>query len=590
MNVDNIFSLITEGQKEYEKPITIEEGWDWGMKAHLRRSFLYLNSQFEDNNEDRKLRPNKNIVLPVLNVQYRTEGFDVKDIELYINNSDEYYKSLLIKKYHEKWAVANGLDTFIDEMTESYCTYGGTLVRKTNEARPEVIDLRNLAFCNQTNVLAYPFAIRHKYSASQLRKANKKWGQEAYGATIDIEGLIALTKKANDKEIEIFEVHGLMPKEWLGDADYNEEDSEDVNQVQIISFYQKEDGQKVGVILFRKREPELPFKFLSRDKVEGRALGRGGVEELFESQVWTNWNEIKITEMLNSASKTIHFSDDPTFKSRNNLGAVENNEVLSVQEGRRIQQIDTYPRNLQVFNDSLERWNQTAQTLGSASEALMGEAPTAGTPFKLYEAQQIEGKGMHKYRQGKLAVFMDEIYRDWILPHLGREIVKEQHFMAELSADEMMEIVDKVMIKKANEFKKKMILSLQDVDEELVVAYKDTIKQEFAKEGNKKFFEILAEEMKDIELSVMTNIAGKQKNLALLTDKVVNVLRQYLASPQIRQDPEMTKLLNIILESSGLSPIMFGMSAQAPQQQGGSAQPMEAMAQGAKQQTNQLAQ
>ena len=83
-------------------------------------------------------------------------------------------------------------------------------------------------------------------------------------------------------------------------------------------------------------------------------MGRGGVEELFESQVWTNWDEIKITEMLDSASKTIHFSDDPTFKSRNNLNNVKNNEVLSLQEGRKIQQLDTYPRNLQVFNDSVE--------------------------------------------------------------------------------------------------------------------------------------------------------------------------------------------------------------------------------------------
>ena len=51
----------------------------------------------------------------------------------------------------------------------------------------------------------------------------------------------------------------------------------------------------------------------------------------------------------------------------------------------------------------------------------------------------------------------------------------------------------------------------------------------------------------------------------MLTDKLVNVLRQYIATPQIRQDPEMAKLLNVILESSGLSPIMFGSSAAPPQ-------------------------
>ena len=63
--------------------------------------------------------------------------------------------------------------------------------------------------------------------------------------------------------------------------------------------------------------------------------------------------------------------------------------------------------------------------------------------------------------------------------------------------------------------------------------------------------------------------------------RLVNVLRQYIATPQIRQDPEMTKILNTILESSGLSPIMFGPASALPQpevqQGGGSTQPLQAL-------------
>ena len=580
-HVNNIYDLITNGEKDFTKPIEIEDGWSWNMKEHLRRSFLYLNSQFEDNNEDRTLRPNKNIVLPILNVQHRTEGFDVKDIVLYVDNPDEYYKSLLIKKFHHKWALQQGIDTFIDEMVESYCDYGGVLVKKTTKAKPEVINLRNLAFCDQSDILSHPFGIKHEYSASQLRKANSKWDKD------EIERLIALAKEAGDTKIDVYEVHGLMPKEWLNDNEPNEidEDEVDVPQIQVVAFYMDSEKHRQGITLFDNKEPVLPFKFLSRDNVEGRALGRGGVEELFESQVWTNWDEIKITEMLDAASKTIHFSDDPTIKTRNNLNNVDNGEIIDVQEGKTIQQIDTYPRNLQVFNDSVERWQSQAQIIGSASEGQLGESPSAGTPFKLFEAQQIEAQGMHKYRQGKLAVFMDEIYRDWILPYLGKEIVKEQSFMEELSSDEMEMVVDKVMLKKTNEFKKRMILGMQEIDEELIADFEAVVREDVIKQGNNRFFKILKDEMKDISLSVMTNIAGKQKNLALLTDKLVNVLRQYIATPQIRQDPEMTKLLNTILESSGLSPIMFGpapaAALQQPQQpqQGGGTQPLQDLSQ-----------
>lgn len=577
--METIFDYIKKEEVKYGKPVELADGWYWSMKQHLNRSYLYLNSQFEEDNDNRTLRPFKNIVTPILNIQYRTEGFDVKDIELYVDNKDEYFKSLLVRKFHNKWSLENGIDAFIDEMVESYCDYGGVLVRKTKNAQPEVIDLRTIAFCNQQDLLNNPFAIRHEFSFSQLREKAEdySWGSE--GSDIDIEDLIQLVKKQDKDTVEVYEIHGNLPVEWLNDEDIVEISKKDVQQIQVVAFYHDMDNNRQYVTLFRKRMPKLPFKFKKRDRRQNhnRALGVGGVEEIFEGQIWTNWNEVKITEMLDAASKTLYKTTDPTFKSRNNLNNAENNEVFILQEGKDVGQIDTFPRNLAVFNDSVERFWQHAQLVGAAPEALIGEAPTSGTPFKLYEAQQMEGKSLHKYRQGQLAEFMDEIYRDWILPHLGREICNEQKFMQELSADEMQTVVDAVVTKKSNEFKKRMILSMQDVDDELVALYENEVRQETLKKGTKWFFEILKDEMKNVELSVMTNIAGKQKNLALLTDKLVNVLRQYIATPQIRQDPEMTKLLNTILESSGLSPILYGGISPIQAQPSTATQPLQAV-------------
>ena len=480
--METIFDYIKNEETNYAKPVELVDGWFWNMKDHLRQSYLYINSQFYLDNDNRDLRPFKNIVLPILNIQFRTEGFDVKDIELYADNKDEYFKSLLIKKFHDKWALENKMDTFIDETVESYCMYGGVLVRKTKKARPEVIDLKSLAFCNQNDLLNYPFGILHEMSFSELRKEGKARGWGGEGADIDIETLIELIKKEDKDMAEIYEVHGNMPIEWLNDEEIIDESEMDVGQVQIIAFYRDQENHKQGVTLFKKEMPKLPFKFLKRDEIKNRALGRGGVEELFESQTWTNWNEVKIAEMLNSAAKTIFTSDDPTLKSRNNLNNVDNNEVISLQEGRALIQVDTFPRNLEKFNESVDRFFQHAQLLGSASDPLLGETPSSGTPFKLFEAQQIEGRGMHKYRQGKLAVFMDEIYRDWILPHLSSEIVKEQNFMQELSADEMQEVMDKILIKKTNEFKKKKILGMQEVNDDLLNDFQEQVRADRSEE------------------------------------------------------------------------------------------------------------
>jgi hypothetical protein len=569
----NIYDYIVTKKKEYENPIGIEleDGWNWSMKDHLKRSYLYLNSQFYEQNENRVLRPFKNIILPMMNIQYRLEGFDVKDIDLYVDSADEYHKSLLVRKFHTDWALSNSIDTFIDEMVESYCNYGGVLVRKrVKQAKPEVIDLRTIAFCDQVDFLSNPFAIRHEFSASQLRSENDKWGDAKAGADMDIETLISKSKKEGKSKIEIFEVHGVMPSEWLDGRETNDfSHTKDVCQMQIVSFYQDDNKDTKGVCLFKKQYTEINdfFKFFKRDNVSGRNLGRGGIEELFEPQQWTNQYEINIAEMLDGASKTLFSSDDPQFKAKNNLKDVKNMTVFALQANAKLGQIDTFPRNINLFNDAVDRFWQYTQTVSAGPDPLLGESPNSGTPFKLYEAQQIEGKGLHKYRQGKLATFMDEIYRDWILPHLAREICNEQKFMAELSAEEMEYVVDRVIVKKSNDFKKRMILSGQDINEELVSMYQDTVRKDFVKEGSKRFFEVLKDEFKDIPLKVMTNIVGKQKNLSLITDKLVNVIRQVLATPQILQDPNLLKLFNSILENSGLDPIMPSASQVAPAQQ-----------------------
>ena len=581
---ETIFDYIKEQEVAFQKTIQLEDGWDWCMKDHLRRSFLYKNSQFDEKNDDRTLRPNKNIILAILNIQYRTEGFDVKDIELYVDDPDEYYKSFLVKKFHNKWALENSIDTFIDDIVVSYSDYGGVLVRDTAENRPEVIDLRSLAFCNQTDILAYPFCIKHTFSPSQLREMDK-WGKTENGATIDLESLITLCK--DEKEIVVYELQGTLPSEWLNSVEAQgveaqEDEKKDTQQIQIVAYYKKQDKNEQGVTLFKHKEPKLPFKFLARDKIIGRALGRGGVEELFESQIWTNWNEIKITEMLEAASKIIELTDDPTLAAKHPSGLkdMDNLEFVQVQEGKKgVWQMDTHPRSLVVFNDAIERWQIHAQQLGAASEGLLGEAPSAGTPFKLYEAQNIEAKSMHRYRQGQIAVFMDEIYRDWLLPHIAKEIANDHNFLSELSADELQEIAENMGVKKWNQYASNKILNIEDVYPEEKQPMIEQGRQEFLKGGIKRFIKIFKNEIKK-PLGVFTNIAGKQKNLALLTDKLVNVLRQFIATPQIRQDPEMVKLMNVILESSGLSPIMFGASSVPMAPQGGGTEPLKQLGQG----------
>ena len=560
-----IYDYITEQESLFNKPIFLEDDWYWNFPTHVRQSFLYKNSQFHYKNQDRDKRPFKNIVRPILNIQYRLEGFDVKDIEIFVNNPKNYHKSFLIKKFHEKWALENNMDTLIDDVVESYVDYGGVLVKNVRGVKPEVVDLRTIAFCDQTDILNGTFALKHYFSPEQLRKMSKQgWDADKIDKLIlkaqyykhqDDEGVQSDTPS---KYIEIYEVHGEL------------EDSEvEGPEVVIVGMYRDEDNNKVGTTLFRNPEPELPFKFLARDKVQGRALGFGGVEELFEAQAWTNYTEVQKMGMLEMASKTLFWSDDPKFKNQN-LANKDNGAVLELKSNKTLQQVDTVSRSFAQFDRTEDKQEESANRIGAAGEVLQGDQPSAGTPFKSLEAQLVENKGLHKWRQGKIATFVDEIYRDWVMPYIAKEITKGQRFLSELTVDELGMVAEKVARNRSNSFLIEKILNAEPILPNELEEKQLEIQEELAKGGSKLFLEILKNEMSGESLDVMTNIAGKQKDLALLTDKVVNLIRQFLATPELRQDREMGKLLNTVLESSGLSPIMFSVRPQQVQAQGNS--------------------
>ena len=587
---NNIYDFAIAEEKAYELPIRIVDNYDWSMKEHVILSTLYKNSIFRDGKNDDK--PFKNITKPILNLQYRAEGFDVKDIEIFIDDPGKYFKSFLVKKYHDKWARENRMDTFIDEVVESYVDFGGVLVKNVNDVKPEVVQLQSIAFCDQTDILSGPIAIRHSYSPDQLKDTEKMgWGNKEKGATVTIDELLLLLEKERSqgekssdgftnqknktpgKYIEVYEIHGTFPKSFLNKG---EEDGYS-QQLHIVCFTRSESGGRVGNSLLAIEEKELPFKFLKRDPIFGRALGFGGAEELFEPQAWLNYDVIRMKEMLDGASKILYKTTDHAFANRNRTLEMEMGEILDVEDNKDISQLNTTPINITLFERSVSEWEAHAQMMGAANDSILGKSPSAGTPFKLQELVTMEAHSLHEYRKGKIATFFDEIYKDWVIENIGKEVVKGQTFLAELNLDELQMIADSVVACKINDILLNKVLDGKMFTTEEVEVEKEMLREDFMKGGSKRFIEIFKNEMKDVAMSVRVNIAGKQKDLAGMVDKLGNVVRMLLSTwnPQTQtfsmfEDPYMVSLFNEILEKSGMTPRDFGSykKKQLPQQPG----------------------
>jgi hypothetical protein len=211
----------------------------------------------------------------------------------------------------------------------------------------------------------------------------------------------------------------------------------------------------------------------------------------------------------------------------------------------------------------------TARMLGSASDAQLGLNPVSGTPLGTTQIVTAQGLGIHDYRRGKIASFIEEIYRDWVLQYLIDDMNKGLTWVDELTLDEMQKLSEDVMTNEFNRYIKEKILAKQTppTPEELEIL-KEIFKKEFTK-SSKKFLEIVRGDFKGLPMKIKINVAGKQKDMSKMVDKLGNVWRAIFANPQgfmaTMAIPGANKAFNQMLEGSGLEQFDFSQAPPMPQ-------------------------
>lgn len=548
---------------------------DWNMSEHIERCTNVANAWFHTGNND-GIRPYDDIVTPIINVAFRSEGFDVKDIVPFVNDAVNYYKSFIIKKYHPQWARKNQIDTFIDDVVETSIIYDLVLVKDINNTRPEVVDLKTIAFCDQTDIMAGPICLEHQYTVAELLSYKGKWNDEAIDLAISLASEEKTNPIANDqttktpsKYIKCYELRGLLPERWFDDT--ANEDSY-INQMQIVCLYTDSEGNKQGITLYSGKDKPLSesFKALKIDRIrsKGRACGRSLVESLFEPQVWNNYSAIKLKKLLDSAITVFQTDSDEIANQK--LSEIKDNTILKHEQGKPLTKVDGSLQNLAAFQSYQNKQEQSARTLGSASDPALGLNPVSGTPLGTVQNVIQQGQGIHEYRQGKIATFFaDVLYPELILGYMVKDINNGVEFSEELTLDELSQIADSISNNTVESKIKKQILETGKVptneERDQMIAL---FKEEFMKGGKRKFFKTLQKELKDIPIAVMVNIKGKQRYMAQNADKITNIITTILKNPEgFAQTPGLGKAFNELLEESGMSAINFNeISSAKPSQ------------------------
>lgn len=569
MQSPKIFDWIKQQENVYEtQDIQLGDNWYWNMRKHIQMIFHLKNGIFFTG-ENNWMRAFKNIMEPILQLNYWTEDIEVKDVVFYIEGRGGKVLSFLVKKFHDEvYVKEHDLDTLFDDITETDLDYGGVIVQKGAEM-PEVLPMNSIAFCDQTDVLGGAIGFKHYFTPDKLKGMSQYgWGKESNGATISLEDLAVLattekesptqnknTNEVTSKTVEVYVVRGTMPEHYLLDNN-NMEDH--YNQIQVVAYYTDKDSNKQGVVLYRKKEAEGNLKFATTKKVYMRGLGRGVGEALLGPQIWTNFLTIHKTNMLEAGSKVPLYTDDENYTEKNKIQDMENLEITVIGEGKKIGLVPTVaPNNIQLFANEINSWYEQAQSSGSAFDPIMGKEAASGTTFRGQERVVAQGNGTHVKRRGQRAKFIEELYRDWIIPDITKQILKGKEFLATLSTEELTWIADLMATKRAEEIVVKAILDGKTVTDEEKVALIEIGRKSILKEGNKQLVEILKDEFKGVEIKMGINVAGKQKDLVQLSDKLLSIFQFIFANPQgfqsAMQIPALAKSFENILEFGGMS-------------------------------------
>ena len=566
--------LITELRQidtDYEVgTIQITDGLTFSQHNTIRTTEFYSNSQFLNGNKDSRGRekPFYNIVNTMVDTAVVATDIDTKDVQVTADNEASYDKSFLYNHEIQQWMKESDFARVLNEMGETRARYGGVVIKKTEdegEMEIAVVEWKNVV-TDQVDIEGGTIIEKHYLTPSELRQKGEIW--ENVEDAIDLYSKKSYTR--SDEKIEVWEAHGEFPDEW--------NTTEDIDVVGAKSYskqvhYFTVRGAK-QVHLYAAEEDSLPYKYLPWKKMSGRALGRGVVEEGEESQVWTNDGVLKEKQYMEWASK-IFLKTNSKKMGQNASTDHENGDIFTLEEGKDINVLNMTTGVQPKFQEIIDKWWSQYERVTSSYDAVRGETPPSGQPYRLQALVSQTGASHFDYRREEWGIFLKELFYDWVFPYVKSKLTSQHILASDFSPTELKRLDESFAIHEANKFVIDQVLEGKIITAE---EYEMAIQQytEFASEGGtRRFLDVPKGYYKDMKAHLSIDVTGEQKNKQATLESLSTILTTVQASfnPNtgtygILEDPVLSGVFNELIEASGagLSPISLtkgGTQAQA---------------------------
>lgn len=555
-----IYSYLDKLSDAYKEPVQLLDGLTFDHKDTLRVIEFYSNDRYLSGNKDAlgREKPFYNICNYRVTVAKVATDLDVKDIKYEPESLNDSVATMIINRELFKYLKETNFSQTLNDMGLTRPKYGGVLVKRCEDegVRIDVVEWKNTDV-DPVDIMSAPIIETHYMLPAELLEKSDVW--DSY----EIKEALKAHSRANKGKparIEIKEVTGNFPITYIPDEKDTEENS---MKYEYMCFYVACVNKKKFLVYHEKiKDIKDKYRYLAWDKIPGRALGRGIVEDGFEAQVWTNDGMITMKNAMELFAKIIVQTDSQKV-SGNAITGVDHGHIFQLEPGRTMNVMNMGGSKVPELEKVIDLWKQQYDSRSSTYNANTGEAPTAGTPYSQTALLNQVANSPFEYQREVWGIFLYELLNDWILPELKRRIKKAHYLVSEFSEEELNMIDEAINIKNGNKMIDSKMRALAEgtgkaPTAEDMMTVSNSVSTTLSKLGNKREIEI-PDEFLNIDGRITANITGELKNKAAVLQSLDGIIKTISASfnPNTGQyaalqDPTLRGLLGSIVELSGI--------------------------------------